>query len=606
MTHIIVGTAGHIDHGKTALVHALTGVDTDRLKEEKERGISIDLGFAHLDLEGLRLAFIDVPGHERFIKNMLAGATAIDAVLFVISADESIKPQTREHFAICQLLGIPRGIIALTKCDLVDAETLLVARMEVEEFIAGSFLEGAPIVPVSARTGEGIDNLRADLVCLAKSVRGKSATGPFRMPVDRAFSVKGFGAVVTGAITAGMVETGQELSLWPEDRRVRVRGIETHGEASTSARAGQRCAINLAGAEVADLHRGQVLAEAGRFRITREAGCRLRLLAESPALKHRSPVHIHAAAASVLGEVRLLAGDVIPPGGDALVKLVLSEPLLLLPGERFIVRRFSPVETIGGGVVIDPFPPAGGRRAALARRLAQFEQADAAGRIALLLDAAPFGLTAAELAAWGFSNEELAAAPAIAAQQADALRRAIAETLKRHHAENPLLPGMAKEEIRSRLLAGAPPGLLDRLLDGFPDVVTDQEFVRLRSHRLHLKSDEDEAMQRIENQFREAGLAAPAMSDVLAKSGVDPSRARSLLQILLRDGRLVRIAPDLVLHQSAMEQLHDVLQARKGMRFGVPDFKDWTGVSRKYAIPLLEYLDRVRITRRDGDQRVIL
>ncbi|MCX6596222.1 MAG: selenocysteine-specific translation elongation factor [Acidobacteria bacterium] len=602
-----MGTAGHIDHGKTALVRALTGIETDRLKEEKARGISIDLGFAHLDLPGpLRAGFVDVPGHERFVKNMLAGVTGIDIVLFVVSAEESIKPQTREHFDICRLLGLERGIIALTKTDLVDAEMVELVRMEVEELVAGSFLESASIHAVSAITGAGLPELRAEIARLgslasgaSKPAMGASTRGsgfPFRLPVDRAFAMRGFGAVVTGTVAAGTVRLEDELELYPDGHRVRVRGIQAHGAAAATAGAGQRTAINLAGVEVGQLRRGQTLAPAGVFRATRDAGVRLEMLEGAPPLKARTPVHFHVGTAEVEAEIRLL--DAVAP----YARLVLAEPLLLLPGDRFILRRFSPVETIGGGWVIDPYPPQL-RRGPLAARLERLDTAGRAGQIKLLVEEAPFGLQPAELLARGFTTTEVGASPLIDPARVLALRKKLAAVVAEFHREHPLAPGMPKEELRSRELAGAPATLLDSLLG--EELVAEAEVVRLKSHRLHLKQDEDAALTKIENAFAQAGLAVPAADDVLASCGVEAGRAKTLLSLLLRDGRLVRIGAGLIYHRDAVGQLKQALAARRGQRFGVAEFKEWTGVSRKFAIPLLEFLDRERITRRDGDARLI-
>ena len=355
MKHIIVGTAGHIDHGKTALVKALTGIDADRLEEEKRRGITIDLGFAHLQLTpSLRLGFVDVPGHERFIKNMLAGVGGIDLVLFVIAADESIKPQTREHFDICRLLEIPRGVIALTKADLVDDDILGLVRIEVEQLVAGSFLEGAPIVPVSSVTGAGLEELRQALARVAAEAPEKDASGHFRLPIDRVFTVKGFGTVATGTLVSGSVAKEQEVELYPAGRRLRVRGVQVHGTTADRAVAGQRTAVNLADIEPAGLARGDVLSEPGVFRAVKQVDCRLQLLPTAKPLKHRAPVHFHSGTAEIEAQVRLLEGTApLQPGGAAYVRLLLRDAALLLPADRFIIRMFSPVVTIGGGVVLD-------------------------------------------------------------------------------------------------------------------------------------------------------------------------------------------------------------------------------------------------------------
>ncbi|MFB3827787.1 MAG: selenocysteine-specific translation elongation factor [Bryobacteraceae bacterium] len=621
MKNIIVGTAGHIDHGKTALVKALTGIDADRLEEEKRRGITIDIGFAHLQLTpSLRLGFVDVPGHERFVKNMLAGVGGIDLVLFVVAADESIKPQTREHFDICRLLGIPRGIIALTKADLVDADILELARLEVGEFVAGSFLDGAPIVAVSSATGQGIGELRAELERAASAVPEKDAGGYFRLPVDRAFSVKGFGTVVTGTLISGSVRREEEVEACPLGRTLRVRGVQVYGTPAARAQAGERTALNVAGVEPAEIPRGVVLSEPGRFRATRQIDAALELLPSARPLKHRAPVHFHAGTAEIEAEVRLLGGQAaLAPGGRAYARIVLREPTLLLPGDRFIIRMFSPVVTIGGGKVLDIAGPRYRRADNPAARLEVLDSGDAAARIALLVREAGHGMSPAALAArTGLKAREIesAAAPLVRLTQpqpwlADrgwwqSTRDRLVRAVREFHQNNPLLPGIARQELRGRELPDAPPFLMDALLAEARELTAEGETVRLRSHRLVLKEDETQAQGLIERAFEQAGLAAPALSEVLAKSGVEPARARSLLQILIREGTLVRISEDLVFHRSAIENLRAMLAARRGTRFAVPLFKDWTGISRKYAIPLLEYLDRERVTRRQGDERVVL
>ncbi len=619
MKNIIIGTAGHIDHGKTALVRALTGIDTDRLKEEKRRGISIDLGFAHLQLsENVRLGLVDVPGHERFIKNMLAGVSGIDLVLFVIAADESIKPQTREHFDICMLLGIQKGMVVLTKADLAAGDLLELARLEAGEFVRGSFLEDAPMVAVSAATGEGLDELRAELAKLAAAVPEKDASQYFRLPIDRAFAMRGFGTVITGTLVSGTVRVDQEVELHPARKRVRVRGVQVHGSAVDAAIAGQRTALNIAGVDASELARGMVLAEAGRFQATSRVDCVFQLLPSAKPLKHRAPVHFHAGSAEVEAEIRRLNGtDPIAPGSREYVRLVLSEPLLLLPGDRFIVRMFSPVVTIGGGVVLDIAAP---RRAPL-QRLNILETAPLPERVALLARESRYGIGMADLVArTGLLEADLREAAGAAAltvlespqywlldpgwvtKQLEALH----DHVKQFHRQNPLLAGVSKEELRSKYIPGAPAWLMDALLARSKTLTPEGEVVRLSSHKVALKRDEEDATAKIENAFRAGGLATPAVHEVLAKSGVDPTRARTLLQLMLRDQRLVRVSDELVFHASAMQSLRALLAQRKGQRFAVPEFKDWTGVSRKYAIPLLEYLDRERITRRDGDSRVVL
>jgi selenocysteine-specific elongation factor len=596
MLNIIVGTAGHIDHGKTALVRALTGIDTDRLEEEKRRGISIELGFAHLDLgKGMQAGFVDVPGHERFIRNMLAGVGGIDLVLLVIAADESIKPQTREHFDICRLLGIPSGIVVITKKDLVDPDILELVRMEAEEFVAGSFLEGAAIVGVSAKTGEGLDELKTAIAAAARKVKAKDASRHLRLPVDRVFTMKGFGTVVTGTLMAGTVKVEQELEAHPLHARLRVRGIQVHGAAAGEARAGQRTAINVAG-DVEHLSRGIMLTAAGLFQPTRIIDTKFTLLPSAKPLKARAPVHFHAGTAEIVAEARPLE-----PG---FVRFILREPLQLLPGDRFIVRMFSPVVTIGGGEVLDIAPP----RRSSAERLRSLG-------VPLIVKESECGMGMAELIArTGMTQREIeAAAKDLVAVEQWRMDREWFEgkvlrlrtTLKEFHKKNPLLGGMTREEFRGKEIAAAPAAVLDALIASARDIVAGGELLRLRSHTLHLKQDEEAAIGKIESAFQTAGLSVPSTNEVLASCGVDPARAKSLLQLLYRGGKLKKISDDLTYHATAIEQLRALLASHKGESFGVPDFKEWTGISRKYAIPLLEFLDREKVTRREGDSRQI-
>jgi selenocysteine-specific elongation factor len=603
MRHIIVGTAGHIDHGKTALVKALTGADTDRLAEEKRRGISIDLGFAHLDITPeLRLGFIDVPGHERFVKNMLAGASGIDVVLMVVAAGESIMPQTREHFEICRLLGLRRGVIAITKSDIADADTLELTRMEIEEFVAGSFLENAPMIAVSSITGAGIAELRAALASVASSASIKDASNFFRLPIDRSFSMRGHGSVVTGTLIAGTLKIEDEVELFPLNKRARVRGLQIHGRPSNQASAGERTAVNLAGVDSSEIQRGMVLAPPGLFRATTCIDTTFELLSSALPMKHHAPVHFHAGTAEVEAEARLIASlEPMKPGSRAHVRFLLHEPLLILPGDRFIVRMFSPVVTIGGGVVLDAAPPQRLRRVTSSRRLDQIEKD---GLAAVAVNESAYGLTGADMIArcgvrftesWYPNSAKLWSFKASAS-----------DILARFHAIKPLLAGMPKEELRNLTLPGSPPFLLDELLRRVENIKVEGDIVRLSSHRVSLKTDESEATQKIETLFREAGLAVPSTAEVLSKSGIEPARARSLLQILFRDRKLIKINDELVFHASAIEALRAILAARIGTRFSVADFKTWTGVSRKYAIPLLEFLDREHVTRREGDSRIVL
>jgi selenocysteine-specific elongation factor len=615
MKYVIAGTAGHIDHGKTALVKALTGIDADRLAEEKRRGITIDIGFAHLEIPpDIRIGFVDVPGHERFVKNMLAGAGGIDMVMLVIAASESIMPQTREHFDICRLLGVKTGLVALTKADLVDSDILELVRLEVEEFVTGSFLEGAPIIPVSAKTGDGLPELRAALHAGASRVTGKNSHGAFRLPIDRAFTMKGFGAVVTGTLISGEVRPEQEVMLYPEGRRLRVRGVQVHSEAASKAIAGQRTAINLPGIEAQQIARGMVLADADRFAAVRQFTCVLEALPDAPPIKHRAPVHLHVGTAEIEAEVRLFRESALPAGGRTYARIVLRQDALLVPRDRFIIRRFSPVSTIGGGVVLDIGPLRTRKSGDVKERLAKIEQASTPEWVHLLVREsgagiartslmARTGLTPGEIDEAIRGNKSIVSLPGWLVDRSwvDALRETLIARIRQFHRESRLQPGIPKQT----LCADVPHALVDLLLT-HPEIVVEAETVRHRTHRVVLQQQEEQARAAIEGAFEKAGLAVPSVADVLSQSGVESGRARTLLQILIREGRLVRITEELVFHRAALDHLRQDLATLKGERLSVPAFKERTGISRKYAIPLLEYLDREKVTRREGDLRLVL
>ncbi|MGC2333790.1 MAG: selenocysteine-specific translation elongation factor [Candidatus Acidiferrales bacterium] len=629
--HIIVGTAGHIDHGKSALVEALTGTNPDRLAEEKRRGITIDLGFAFLGLEDVQFGFVDVPGHERFVRNMLAGAGGIDVVVLVVAADESIKPQTREHFDICRFLGIPRGIIAITKSDLVDADMVGLVRLEIEEFVRGSFLEGAPIVPVSAKTGAGLGVLKQELRRAAHETPAKDVTRHFRLPIDRSFATKGFGTVVTGTLISGSVKVKDEVEIYPVRRRVRVRGLHSGGKPIEEAVAGQRTAVNLQGIDHGDVKRGMVLAPPGILASTKRVDARITLLQSARPLKNRTRAHFHAGAAETIAEVILLDRAELAPGESALVQLRLDDEILLLPGDRFILRQFSPVVTIGGGIVVDARPPRHRRNdPAVGNFLERIEHGSAEEVLAAIAEAAPRGLTLEDmLARTGWLEADVRAAVkklveqkklrilteqplTVAPEQAlTKSAAAILEAVDRFHRDNPLLPGIPKQELRGRI--GKP--RLELFEAALGDLAKRQavsvsgDLVQRAGRAIALSPDEARAKEMIEGEFERAGLTVPSVTAVLGKLPVEPARAQKILQILLREKVLVKIADDLVFHREALAQLRTLLakySKEKGNRLPITAFKELAGISRKYAIPLLEHLDREHVTRRAGDERVIL
>ena len=633
MKSIIIGTAGHIDHGKTALVKALTGIDADRLEEEKRRGITIDLGFAHLEMtaangEKLRLGFIDVPGHERFVRNMLAGVGGIDLVLLVIAADESIKPQTREHFEICRLLSIPRGITVITKSDLVDEETLSVVRLEIEDFVRGSFLdtERSPMVAVSSLKSAGLEELKQEIARLAAEIPARDSDALFRLPIDRVFVMKGFGAVVTGTLIAGKIGKEEEVEVFPARKRVRVRGVQVHGAPAALALAGQRTALNLAGVQVEELERGMTLATPGTLEPTQRIEVQLALLKDAKPLKNRARVHLHAFSSETIAEVALYDQAELKPGGTAFAQLRTADPLLLLPGDRAILRQFSPVVTIGGAIVLDSFPLArqknedrltflktvaeGTREQTLLARIGRRQQEGLTLAAAVRETGLKPTVLQPMVSALAQQRKIVQAGDCFVAAEvfARSRERAIA-ALDAFHKANPLVAGIGKEELREKLGQRAP--VLEAVL---ADLAREKkieiagEQVRLAGRGVELKDEEAKAKEQIERAFADAGLKVPLMKEVLASLPVDKTRAQKLVTLLLRDRVLIKLADELVFHRSALEQLRRLMVEQKATspKIDVGRFKDLIGVTRKYAIPLLEYLDQQRVTRRVGDERIIL
>jgi selenocysteine-specific elongation factor len=634
MKAVIVGTAGHIDHGKSALVRALTGIDPDRLEEEKRRGITIDIGFANLDLTGpagepIRIGFVDVPGHERFVRNMLAGIGGIDLVLLVVAADESVKPQTREHFDICRMLSVQRGITVITKADLVDAETLEVVALEVAEFLRGSFLDPAssPIIPVSSKTGAGLDQLKSELARLAAEVPAKDSTAVFRLPIDRVFTMKGFGTVVTGTLISGTVRKEQEVEVHPSGKRLRVRSVQVHGKPATEAIAGQRTALNLPGVETTELARGMMLTPPQMFAPVTRLGVQLDLLPSSKPLRQYARVHLHAFTAETIAQVTLLNGKQLLPGESGFARLKLDRPALLFPGDRFIIRQYSPVITMGGGRVLDAGEPKirieRHDRLPFLQSIANATPAEAL--LARISRRQMFGLSigdavaetgwfppriqqlATELKQLGliaiFSNVF------ITAQWLERVQRDLLAVTGSFHDANPLQQGINKEQVRDTLRLQ--PELFDgviALLLREKKLEADGELLRLPGRGVVLRDEEAESKAQIEQAFAKAGLQVPLLKDVLAALPVDNVRAQKIVTLLLRDRVLVKLSDDLVFHRDALAELRRQVIATKAKmpKLSVPQFKDLFGITRKYAIPLLEYLDRERVTRRVGDERIIL
>jgi selenocysteine-specific elongation factor len=630
MKHVVVGTAGHIDHGKTALVKALTGIDTDRLPEEKARGITIDLGFAYLEEPGgLTIEIVDVPGHERFVKNMLAGVGGIDLVLLVIAADEGVMPQTREHLAICQLLRIKSGLVALTKRDLAEEEWVELVKDDVARLLGGTFLEGCPILPVSAKTGEGLDQLRAALRTLAEKVLPKAADQSPRLPIDRVFTVKGFGTVVTGTLTAGRLALDDRVEIYPKGAQAKVRGLQCHGHSVEETVAGQRTAINLQGVERTAIERGDVVGLPGALVPAVLVDATLELLKDAPRpLKARDRVRFHAGTSEVMARVLLLDRPALEPGQTTCARFRLEAPIVALPGDRYVVRSYSPMITIGGGTLLDVAPPRFKRKApALLAHLAILERG--APEEALeehLRQAGPLGVKTAELRArTPFGPERLKAllealqrgGKIVAVDRewfvhADAqgrLREQILRVLEGFHAQHPLRSGISREELRGRA-GSAEERFFSHMLGALETeglVKAEKDKVRLAAHQIRLSPVQRAAVDKMEAFYRGAGAAPPSPEEALAKAGLGGSEENELFQLLLEERRLVRVKESLFFHAEILKTIEDKLVAflKAKKEIGPADMKDLLGVSRKYAIPLMEYFDGQRVTTRVGDRRVL-
>jgi len=638
MPSIIIGTAGHIDHGKSALVRALTGTDPDRLPEEKKRGITIDLGFADLEIDNVRLGFVDVPGHERFVKNMLAGAHGIDVLALVIAADEGVMPQTIEHFDICRLLGVNKGVVVITKTDLVDEEMLLLVQEDARELVAGSFLDGAPIVPVSSRTGAGLERLRSTLKTIADEVPPKSSDLVTRLPIDRAFSMKGFGAVVTGTLISGEIAEGAALDLLPKGISVRVRGAQVHGKAVEKARAGQRTAVNLAGVDVEQLERGMVLTEPKTLHPTQIIDARIDVLANaSRGVRSRSRIRLHIGATEVLGRVRVLDQPAeISPGHSALAQLRLEVPIVAVHNDRFIIRSYSPAETIAGGVVLDPLASKhrGKEIEKTRQRLNRLLSTSATEKLTAFVESSSLrGLRIEDLvAATGWKREVVTQINSQAQKEGtiveaggillfresfERLSRNVLNELESYHKREPLARGMLRETLREKVFAHSHPELFSGVLgklESSGQVVSEKDIVRVSTHRVDLSDHDLQLREKLEQTFIDAGIESPSIDEAMTRAGVTaPMRlaGRKILQLLIDDHTLVRVQNEMFVHKEVLEELKGKLLAYAARNeperlIDVAGFKDLAGVSRKYAIPLLEYFDREHITRRAGDKRLIL
>ncbi len=635
--HLIAGTAGHIDHGKTTLIRALTGINTDRLKEEQERGITIELGFAHLTLpSGATLGIVDVPGHEKFVRHMVAGAAGIDMVMLVIAADEGIMPQTREHLDICRMLDIRQGLVVLTKKDMVDAEWLRMVADEVKAFTTGTFLEGAAVIPVSGTTGEGLPQLVAALETLVELVQPRPPWGIFRMPVDRVFTMKGFGTVVTGTTVSGRVAVGEPVSVYPRGLETRVRGLQVHNAAVEAAEAGFRTAVNLQGVEKDQVERGDVVGHPGQLVPSYIMDVRLHLLPSAPKpLASRARVRFHLGTSEILARVHLLEDRELAPGHQALAQIRLEKPTVALARDRFVVRSYSPSFTVGGGAVIDPAADKYFRRrkavAAIIAKLRSLEKGSPPEAIlAALQHGGPAGETLSVLSRSLNLDEntvaqllaELTASgavlrtgsgpqdPFLHAGVFQSLKESAVTLLEKFHRESPLKPGLSREELKTKLPRNLHPKALASLMEGLErDGLTAHvgQAVRLASYRVRLDPGQQALRDRLEEALRKAGLAVPSPAELSVQVRADLKAVTGLLEMMANEGTLVKIHEDIYLHGDALRKLTADIEAHfsANAELTVGHFKEMTSLSRKYTIPILEWFDRHGVTLRVGDKRML-
>ena len=631
MKQIILGTAGHIDHGKTSLIKAISGIDTDRLKEEKQRGITIELGFASLDLpDGQHVGIVDVPGHEKFVKNMVAGATGIDIVAMVIAADEGVMPQTREHMEICSLLGVRHGFVALTKIDMVDEEWLELAIDDIQSFSRGSFLEGQPIVPVSSVTGDGIPTFLETLQAICKAVPERKQTGLFRLPVDRVFTMKGFGTVITGSLVSGMIAVGETIMIYPSRIKSKVRGIQVHNQSVNEALAGQRTAINFQGLDMTAVNRGDVLARPDSLSPSYMADLSFQYLASAAKpLKNRTRIRFHTGTSEIMGNLILLDRDELAPGDAAAVQVRLDTPVTLVKEDRYVIRSYSPVRTIGGGQILNPIPTK--------HKRFRTDISEALNALAEMPPEDVIGFHARQAGFRGTEHNELRLVTNLPDKKLDTatsallsrrdlimidrerrlyvhadtyayLRQMVLDQLAAYHAKNPLKAGMPREELRSKFPAAIhpklPPQVLNQMLKN-EELAVDEDTIRLAAHKVSLAVDQSQLRENIIRAYDHGGITPPYFKEICQSLNVEARAARDVLQLLVEENQLVKVKEDLFFQHKVIDALKERLVAflRKQGAITTPEFKDMTGASRKYVIPLAEYFDAVNVTIRVGDTR---
>ena len=633
MDQIILGTAGHIDHGKTSLIRALTGIETDRLKEEKQRGITIELGFAAISLKGgEQVGIVDVPGHEKFVKNMVAGASGIDLVSMCIAADEGVMPQTREHMEICTLMGIRYGFIAMTKIDMVDEELMELALEDIMEFTQGTFLEDAPIIPISSITGEGLDLFRKTLDRICHEIPARPFSPIFRLPVDRVFSMKGFGTVITGTLASGKIRVGEDIMIFPSRITSKVRGIQVHGKGAEDVSAGTRTAINFQGLDREAVNRGEVLSTPDTLRPSFMVDAELTFLSTNakPA-KVRTRIRFHSGTSEILGYMVLLDREELQPGDTACVQIRLEEPISCLKGDRFVIRSYSPIRTIGGGQILNPTARKHKHNnQEIIQGLQDLLEGEFDKTISFFVEQGGFdGVSFDDLRVMtSIPDKKLEAAlqkmlatrtivltdkdkrTYVHGRIFDNLAEGMTQELEQYHQENPIKEGMGKEELKSKFRAFKNrdsklfPLVMTRLIKK-NTVVQEQNSVRLSTHEVALQIDQKDLKKKLSKIYAESGLTPPFFRTICQNLDMDIKPARDVLQMLIDESSVIKTKDDLYFDAKAMEKLKKeiVRFLEKNREITTPQFKEMTGISRKYVIPLIEYFDSVNLTIRVGDTR---
>ncbi len=632
MKHIIIGTAGHVDHGKTTLIKALTGTDTDRLKEEQERGMTIDIGFAALKLpDGTVAGIVDVPGHERFLKNMLAGVSGVDVVLLVVAADESVMPQTVEHLDILRILDVKNGVVAMTKMDMVDREWGDAVEQDIQEHLAGTFLANAPIIRVNSLTGKGVEALKRELQSAVSRADARNTSLPFRLPIDRVFTRPGFGTVVTGTLVSGSLHVGDAVSIVPQKHETRVRGLQVHGQKVTVAEAGSRVAVNLANIETDDIERGAQLAPPNTLPTTQQFDAVLNLLPDAPkVLKDRARVRIHLGTAEIIGRVRLLdAQTALEPNGRAYVQFLGETEFAAGRGDRFVVRSYSPMHTLGGGWILDPNPTKHRKNEAdTLTALASREKGTPDDVLETVLQRFPVGVLRKELLAQStlpHSEAETALNTLIEAKRAtllpgdrlistlllSGLRERANRLLERYHEQFPLRAGMPREELRSALgrdMDGKAFTAISGHWQNRGAIVTENTIMRLPDFRITLNEKQNALLERIEAYYMSSGVATPTIEEVARNLNTHTDAVNALLRVGLEQERFVRVADGVYYHKNTVEEMRALLQPLAAQPEGitVSGFRDLTASNRKWSVQALEFFDAIRVTRRDGEKRTLV